>query len=108
MYKIVEECRDRVGDKGTTIGYGHLGDGNLHLNILVNKFNDEMESLLEPWIYERTQIVNGSISAEHGIGIMKPNVLHFTKNQNSISWMKNIKQIFDKNYILNPYKVLPH
>jgi FAD/FMN-containing dehydrogenase len=49
----------------------------------------------------------GSISAEHGIGVMKPSVLHFSKSKPSIKMMKNIKDALDPNGILNPYKVIP-
>jgi D-2-hydroxyglutarate dehydrogenase len=49
----------------------------------------------------------GSISAEHGIGLMKKDKLHYSKSHASIKLMTDIKKLFDPNNILNPYKVLP-
>ena len=49
---------------------------------------------------------NGSISAEHGIGVMKTHALPYSKNAVSIEWMKKIKHLFDPNGIMNPGKVL--
>lgn len=51
--------------------------------------------------------VNGSISAEHGIGIQKPAFLHYTKSRAMIQTMKTLKAALDPNHILNPYKMLP-
>lgn len=51
------------------IGYGHLGDGNLHLNIMSNDASVVHD--IEPFVYEFTQTKRGSISAEHGLGLMK-------------------------------------
>lgn len=49
---------------------------------------------------------NGSISAEHGIGVMKTHALPYSKNSTSIEWMRKIKNLFDPNGIMNPGKVL--
>ena len=117
MYDIVDIMKNRFNEKGfktsgkdkdvDIVGYGHLGDGNLHLNIMLNKFEDEYEEIIEPFIYEYCQSVDGSISAEHGIGSMKPQYLKYSKSQESINVMKGLKQLFDPKGILNPYKVLP-
>ena len=53
------------------VGYGHLGDGNLHLNISTRKLDKAIEERLEPFVYEWTSERRGSISAEHGLGQMK-------------------------------------
>lgn len=53
------------------VGYGHLGDGNLHLNISAQEFDDAILARLEPFVYEWTAARRGSISAEHGLGQMK-------------------------------------
>ena len=53
------------------VGYGHLGDGNLHLNISTRKLDRAIEERLEPFVYEWTSERRGSISAEHGLGQMK-------------------------------------
>jgi len=51
--------------------------------------------------------LKGSISAEHGLGFAKANYIHYSKSEEMIGWMKKVKQLFDPNSILNPYKVLP-
>ena len=111
LYDIVNECKLKLGKNGypdlEIMGYGHLGDGNIHVNIAVNKYEDKLEKCIEPWIFEYVSNLKGSISAEHGIGIMKPQFLHYAKQENAINYMKQIKNVFDPNNILNPYIVLP-
>jgi len=89
------------------IGYGHLGDGNLHLNVMSPQFDQEVLNTLEPWIFERVAALKGSVSAEHGIGRCKTQFLHLSKSAPMINSMRRLKQLFDPNGILNPYKVLP-
>ncbi|EEE66707.1 hypothetical protein OsJ_23376 [Oryza sativa Japonica Group] len=107
LYDIVEEMRSRVGDMGQVLGYGHLGDGNLHLNILSTKYSDKMLAQIEPFVYEWTSKQRGSISAEHGLGLMKAEKIHYSKSSEAVQLMASIKKLLDPNSILNPYKVLP-
>ena len=52
-----------------TCGFGHIMDGNLHLNVAVaDRSDDTVKSILDPWVYEEVTRRKGSISAEHGIG----------------------------------------
>ncbi|KAJ2450675.1 D-lactate ferricytochrome c oxidoreductase [Coemansia sp. RSA 2336] len=85
-------------------GYGHIGDSNLHLNIVADKFQDSVTAIFEPYVYEWVQSQRGSISAEHGIGLMKRDYLKYSKSPPMIDYMKRIKSIFDPKGILNPYK----
>ena len=62
--------------------------------------------MLEPFVFEWTNKYNGSISAEHGVGLNKAKYLHFSKSPHSISIMKQFKNLLDPSHILNPYKVL--
>ena len=48
------------------IGYGHIGDGNMHLNITSKNYSHDVMSRIEPFLYEWTSEQKGSISAEHG------------------------------------------
>ncbi len=48
------------------VGYGHVGDGNMHLNVTTREFDAEVAGLIEPFLYEWTSQHGGSISAEHG------------------------------------------
>ncbi|KAG8903886.1 hypothetical protein FRB99_002622 [Tulasnella sp. 403] len=106
--EITNRVRERVGDKvKEVVGYGHVGDGNIHINVIADAYTREIEELLEPFIYEVVSSHRGSISAEHGIGRMKPNHLHYSKDTVSIELMKQIKRAFDERGIMNPGKVVP-
>nr|CAB3455894.1 unnamed protein product [Digitaria exilis] len=107
LYDIVEEMRSRLGGKAEVLGYGHLGDGNLHLNILSSKYDNNILAQIEPFVYEWTSAQRGSISAEHGLGLMKAEKIHFSKSPEAVQLMGSIKKLLDPNLILNPYKVLP-
>ncbi|KAK7367338.1 hypothetical protein VNO80_09349 [Phaseolus coccineus] len=108
MYKLVEEMRSRLGNTANVIGYGHLGDGNLHLNVSTPHYDEKILSQIEPFVYEWTSKHRGSISAEHGIGLMKANEIYYSKSLETVQVMASIKNLMDPNHILNPYKVLPH
>lgn len=55
MYNLVEEMRERCSSAALcTVGYGHLGDGNLHLNVVGSSHSAQLLSLIEPYIFERT------------------------------------------------------
>lgn len=97
----------KAGPVTHVVGFGHIGDGNLHLNIMTTGRTAEIESAIEPFIYEQTQLYNGSISAEHGLGLMKAPYLAFSQSVESIQTMKDIKNLFDPKGILNPYKYFP-
>ncbi|KAG5517805.1 hypothetical protein RHGRI_038241 [Rhododendron griersonianum] len=107
MYDLVEEMRMRLGPAAKVVGYGHLGDGNLHLNISLPEYDDTVLGQVEPFVYEWTSKHRGSISAEHGLGLMKANKIHYSKSTESVHLMVSIKKLLDPNGILNPYKVLP-
>jgi len=61
---------------------------------------------VEPFVYEYTSKLKGSISAEHGIGFLKKDYLHYSKDPVAIGYMRDMKKLLDPNGILNPYKVL--
>lgn len=92
--------------------YGHIGDGNLHLNILkpenlsIEEFNEYGHSM-SPEIFNIIKNKKGSISAEHGVGILKRNFLEYSRSPSEIDYMVSLKKIFDPHQILNPGKLLP-
>jgi FAD/FMN-containing dehydrogenase len=112
--EVVDLTREHLKSKGLlndkavkyVIGYGHVGDGNLHLNVIADTYTPEIQNALEPFIYELVASHRGSVSAEHGIGAMKTHALRYSKSAISIDWMKKIKQLFDPRGIMNPGKVL--
>ncbi|KAE8267425.1 hypothetical protein A4X09_0g4925 [Tilletia walkeri] len=115
MNELVDVMRARFEEKGmmgegkgikTVVGYGHIGDGNLHINIVADSYAPEIEAVIEPYIYEWIAEQNGSISAEHGLGLMKATKIGYSKSQTSIEYMKKIKAAFDPEGILNPYKYI--
>ena len=110
FYKIVQDIRQRVADSGITLGYGHVGDFNLHLNVSYDRYNhddgyEKLEKILEPYIFDYLKEINGSISAEHGVGIAKSAYLNRSQSEENIKLMKNIKLAVDKSGIMNPYKI---
>ncbi|KAI1364740.1 hypothetical protein F5Y08DRAFT_305995 [Xylaria arbuscula] len=117
LYRLVDETRERIeaaGLKGDSdefpvvevVGYGHMGDCNLHLNVAVRRYDKRVEEVLEPFVYEWIGKINGSISAEHGIGIAKKKYLGYSRNDAMINQMKQIKKLYDRNGIMNPYKYI--
>jgi len=110
MDSIVQETRTRLAQNldqrdWIVVGYGHVADSNLHLNISVPQYDNRVAGVLEPWIYHRVASCRGSISAEHGIGQMKSHALHLTKNKDVLEMMRNLKDVFDPQGIMNPYKI---
>lgn len=93
------------------VWFGHMGDGNLHINILKpdhlskDDFNQQCQQASLK-IYELIKKYEGSISAEHGVGLIKKPYLQYTKSEHEIMYMKQIKKVFDPNSILNPGKIL--
>lgn len=109
LYDVVEDTRKRFeGNDAVTrvVGFGHMGDGNLHLNITGPKYDKEVMDSLEPWLWQWTRDVHGSISAEHGIGFKKRDVIGFSKTAEAVELMANLKQSMDPSGILNPYKMV--
>jgi len=109
LYDVVEDTRKRFqGDDGVTrvVGFGHMGDGNLHLNITGPEYKKDVMDSLEPWLWEWTSNVRGSISAEHGIGFKKRDVIGFSKTAEAVELMATLKKTMDPQGILNPYKMV--
>ncbi|XP_076936460.1 D-2-hydroxyglutarate dehydrogenase, mitochondrial-like, partial [Bidens hawaiensis] len=84
MYDLVEEMRTRLCDAANVVGYGHLGDGNLHLNVSAPQYDDDILAQIEPFVYEWTSRHRGSISAEHGLGLMKAKKIYYSKSSETV------------------------
>ncbi|MEE1866128.1 MULTISPECIES: FAD-binding oxidoreductase [Pseudomonas] len=92
------------------VWYGHIGDGNLHLNILKPDTLSKDEffakcATVNKWVFEIVQRYNGSISAEHGVGMTKRDYLTYSRSPVEIQYMKAVKAVFDPNGIMNPGKI---
>ncbi len=88
--------------------FGHAGDGNLHVNIMLDKnIKEEVKKIGEliPKIFSKVVELGGTISGEHGIGITKASYIDIEISDVGINIMKRIKQVFDPNNILNPDKI---
>jgi glycolate oxidase len=90
--------------------FGHAGDGNIHVNIMVDP-NDPSEiaraQTAQRQLFEGVVALEGSISGEHGIGFAKAPYLHIELSPDEIALMKRVKAAFDPNGILNPGKIFP-
>jgi len=90
--------------------FGHIGDGNIHVNILkpdaldAETFYQQCHNVSDQ-VFALVQACGGTISAEHGVGLLKKDFLGFTRSLEEIALMKGIKQVFDPNNLINPGKV---
>ncbi|HWJ02595.1 MAG TPA: FAD-linked oxidase C-terminal domain-containing protein, partial [Verrucomicrobiae bacterium] len=88
--------------------YGHAGDGNLHPNILTDKRNaEEMERVEKAVkeIFETTIELGGTLTGEHGIGLMKAPFVGLQFTPVELNYFREIKRVFDPLNILNPGKI---
>ena len=90
--------------------FGHIGDGNLHPNILCDKTNrEEMARVAGAAraIFEATVELGGTLSGEHGIGLLKKQFMELDLGADAIAVMRKIKDAIDPLGIMNPGKVFP-
>ena len=86
--------------------FGHVADGNIHF--IIGKNNNSIESIekINKIVYSPLKENNGSVSAEHGIGLHKKKYLKTSRNKEEIELMKKIKKLFDPKMILNPKRII--
>jgi FAD/FMN-containing dehydrogenase len=92
--------------------FGHIGDGNLHLNLLRAEGEDPAGFVarckaFDDKSYALVAEYEGSVSAEHGIGLLKREHLHFSRSEGELAMMRAIKRAIDPRGMFNPGKVLP-
>jgi FAD/FMN-containing dehydrogenase len=109
FYEIVTVMREKLkGSKALRVsGCGHLGDGNIHFSVTSRDYDEGLLSLIQPSMYEWVAHRKGSISAEHGLGILKRNYIHYSRSREAVDMMRRLKRLFDPHNILNPGKTLP-
>jgi glycolate oxidase len=92
-----------------TVCFGHLGDGNLHVNILKENISEHDWQTKIPEgigeIFKLTISLGGTLSGEHGIGIAKKPYMSLAMGEMNLHLMRGIKKVFDPNGILNPGKI---
>ncbi|MBS3914764.1 MAG: FAD-binding protein [Bacteroidetes bacterium] len=108
LLKAVKEIGTRYGFD--SVCYGHAGDGNLHVNILKNNLSDEAWQQDVPKgireIFEVCKRLGGTISGEHGVGLVQAEYLDIVFSESHMKLMRGIKNTFDPKKILNPGKWL--
>lgn len=108
--KEIEEIVEQNYPDFEICWFGHIGDGNLHLNILKPENLDKDNffakcKVVNEHVFNTVQKYDGSISAEHGVGMTKKPYLAMTRSPEEIEYMKALKQVFDPNSIMNPGKL---
>jgi glycolate oxidase len=108
LFDVIADLKQRHALR--VASFGHAGDGNIHVNLMVNK-DDPQEraraTQAERELFERVVSLEGSISGEHGIGFAKARYLPIELSPEEIALMKRLKTAFDPNGILNPGKIFP-
>lgn len=106
LYRLVEDVKAKIQAAGLigetdeypvvdVVGYGHMGDSNLHLNVCMRRYDKQVEKILEPYVFEWIKDHEGSISAEHGLGLAKKKFIGYSRSDNMIGLMKQIKNLYD-------------
>ena len=107
LLKGVKEIGAKYGFQ--SVCYGHVGDGNLHVNIVKGEMSDyDWNNKLSDGIREifhLTKSLGGTISGEHGIGYVQKHYLDIVFNEAEMNIQKGVKNLFDPNGILNPGKL---
>lgn len=107
LYRGVKAIGEQFGFR--TVCYGHAGDGNLHVNILRDDLSDDFweheitKAIVK--IFELCKQLGGTISGEHGIGLVQKPYMQVVMPDFQLALMRNIKTAFDPKYILNPGKI---
>jgi glycolate oxidase len=106
LFALVERMRAKYGM--LIPSFGHVGDGNIHVNIMVNQ-DDEAQMAQVPAaereLFEGVVALEGSITGEHGIGFSKARYMPLELSAETIAMMRRVKQAFDPHGILNPGKI---
>ena len=109
LLRLVKTIGDQYGFQ--SVCYGHAGDGNLHVNIIKgnmtdDQWNNELSKAIRE-IFKGVKEMQGTISGEHGIGIVQKSYMDIVFPEVTLELMRSIKNVFDPNQILNPGKIFP-
>ncbi len=106
VLNLQNAVREKYGNAAQTIVFGHIGDCNLHIVVSPKVWNETTHKEIEDLVYSPLAALNGSVSAEHGIGLEKREYLKISRNETEIAMMRTIKTMLDSKGILNGGKVL--
>lgn len=109
--EAVDAVRKALPD-ALPLAYGHVGDGNVHLNVipppgLSNQDIDALFTIAEAAIFEVVDRMNGSISAEHGIGRAKRKAFLSRVDPVTLDLMTSLKRCIDPSGLMSPGRILP-
>jgi glycolate oxidase len=106
---LIDRCR-RISDRSGILmpAYGHAGDGNIHVNFLWNDDSErpQVDAAVDA-MFRETIALGGTLSGEHGIGIVKAPYLPLEQSPELIALQERVKALFDPQGILNPGKIFP-
>jgi glycolate oxidase len=108
LFRVVQDLRDEY--RLRIAAFGHAGDGNIHVNLMVDRTDPRQlarATQAERALFERVVALEGSISGEHGIGFAKAPYIGIELSPEEIALMKRVKTAFDPDGILNPGKIFP-
>ena len=108
MEAYVDEVNRRLANhypQFTNFTFGHMGDGNLHFVVSVGEGGDEARERVERSVYEPLGAIEGSVSAEHGVGLEKKPYLSICRSPTEVALMRALKETLDPKRILNPGKI---
>lgn len=106
MVKAIDAIRTETGL--TMVSFGHAGDGNIHVNIMLDKKNKaekDKADIAVNRIFDETLLLGGTLSGEHGVGITKSPYIAKEIGAVELELMRRIKTVFDPYNILNPGKI---
>ena len=112
IHRLLKGIKEIAGSHGVRIiNFGHAGDGNVHVNVLKDGLAAEEWEALVPVvteeIYRLALSLGGTITGEHGIGATRRRYLSLALDEVQIALMRQIRDVFDPNHILNPGKIFP-
>ena len=108
LFEVIEKLRQTYGLRMPS--FGHVGDGNIHVNILLDPADGaalQRARDAERTLFDSVIRLEGSISGEHGIGLSKAKFLELELSGDVIALMRRVKKAFDPHGIMNPGKIFP-
>jgi len=103
--RVTADLAARWPDRPAPVVFGHLGDGNLHVIVAMPDMEPATRHTAEAIVYAPLGPIHGSISAEHGVGLMKRDFLHLSRSPEELALMRRVKTALDPDNILNPGKI---